>query len=387
MGRSTTEQFPPNHRRHRITFCITELDPGGAERQLVRLATGLDRTRYEVDVICLSKPGLLVEPLRSSGIPVTCLDARGRRDVAVVYRLWRRLRLTRPDLVQTFLFHANIAGRVAARLAGVPIVVSGIRVAERRHRWHLYLDRLTERLVNRHVCVSHDVARFSREVAGLSPEKLVVIPNGVDADFFASAKPADLSEFGFPANAEVILFVGRLDEQKDPLLALDTFQLLMTKYPTARLLIVGTGPLAAEVRRRADRMNGRVALGGYRSDVANLMKASRCLVLPSRWEGMPNVVLEAIAAGLPVVASAAEGVRELLSDPDTGTVVPNPNPASFSAAIEEAVFGGPEGDYKGRSTQIAETYTLTSEEAINAYSRLYQAMLESHSMANPGRSL
>ncbi|NQV23239.1 MAG: glycosyltransferase, partial [Rhodopirellula sp.] len=166
----------------RITFLITELDHGGAERALVRIATGLDRNLWEPQVVSLSDRGALAEPLEAVGIPVTSIGAGRVHSPIGLWRatigLSRCLKTQQPALLQTFLFHANIAGRLAAKRAGVPVVVSGIRVAEKRGRWRLAVDRMTDRFVDRHVCVSRSVADFSIRESGLPPSKVMVIPNG-----------------------------------------------------------------------------------------------------------------------------------------------------------------------------------------------------------------
>jgi glycosyltransferase involved in cell wall biosynthesis len=370
---------PPTPRARpprRITFCITELDPGGAERQLVRLATHLDRSLFEPQVVCLAEEGPLAVPLRDAGIPVTCLGARGLRDfAAVLFRLRRHFRQTRPDLVQTFLFHANVAGRIAARAAGVRVVVSGLRVAERR-RWHLRLDRLTDRLVDRHVCVSRAVAEYAAKAGGLPARKLVVIPNAVDVDSIAAAPPADLTEFGFPADAHTILFVGRLDEQKDPIRLIDAFRTISEKHPEARLLIVGQGPLESELRTRAARLGDRVHFAGRRGDVPSLLKAAACLALPSRWEGMPNVVLEAMAAGTPVVAGAAEGIGELLRDGAAGTIVHSCEASDFATALSGVLERPGAAAAQARLAQHIVITTFTTDAMVTEYRNLYLGLLE-----------
>jgi glycosyltransferase involved in cell wall biosynthesis len=369
------EPLPLRQRPYKIAFCITELDPGGAERQLVRLATGLDRTTFEPEVICLSGHGALVAPLADAGIPVTCLEARGRWDVMVLLRLWRHLRRTRPDLLQTFLFHANLAGRVAARLAGVPVVVSGIRVAERRQHWHVWLDRWTDWLVDRHVCVSGSVATFSHQSAGLPAKKLVVIPNGVEVEPFASAAPADLSEFGIPANAPVVLFVGRLEEQKNPELMVTSFRLLKERHPRAHLLVVGSGPLREQLREQSGDLADCVTFAGFRHDVPRLLKSAACLAVPSRWEGMANVVLEAMAAGTPVVAAHAEGVVELLGENRYGMVVYEPNAETFAAALAQVLDQPAVAAEKAHEAQEIVRTRFTSRVSIETYERLYRELL------------
>ena len=195
--------------------------------------------------------GKLADELEAAGIPVTCYDLSTWNLPLMLWRLRSALRNTRPAIVQTFLYHANILGRIAARdwLASAT-VVSGIRVAEKRSRFRLWLDRVTDRFVQRHVCVSQSVAKFSHEVGGLPLAKLDVVPNGVDVDRFAKAKPADLSQFGVPRDAFVVLSVGRLEEQKAPDMLLEAVSPLLPPNDNLHLLYVGNGPLESTLRDR-----------------------------------------------------------------------------------------------------------------------------------------
>ena len=186
----------------RIAFCITDLDDGGAERALVQLVAGLDRSRWEPRLFCLSGEGVLAEELSGADVPVTCLGAKSSRSLSVVFRLAFALRDFHPALLQTYLYHANMAGRIAGRIARVPVIVSGIRVAEQRSRLRLWLDCVTRGIVDHHVCVSEAVATFSRQRSRLSEDKITVISNGVDAELFANAEPIDLSEFGIPKESQ-----------------------------------------------------------------------------------------------------------------------------------------------------------------------------------------
>ena len=161
----------------------------------------------------------------------------------VARRLRRLLAAQKPQIVQTFLFHANIVGRIAARRAGVKAVVAGIRVAERAARWHLWLDRLTQRWVDRYVCVSRAVADFSAARAVLPPEKLVVIPNGIDLDKYPARQPADLAALGIAAGRRAVTFVGRLEPQKGVDWLIETAPRWLAKLPDCDLLLVGEGPL------------------------------------------------------------------------------------------------------------------------------------------------
>jgi glycosyltransferase involved in cell wall biosynthesis len=213
-----------------IALCITDLDPGGAERALVQVVTRLPRDLWAPVVYCLGPRGELVDDLEAAGVQTCCLNA-GRWDIFVVWRLAKLLKAQRPALVQTFLFHANLAGRLAAKLAGVPIVVSGIRVAERGKRWHVRLERWTRSLVAHHVCVSKAVAEFAKRELRLSDDDVSVIYNGIDLEAYASAPPADLTHFGIPRDAITLLFVGRLHPQKGLSLLLEAFEDVSAEHP------------------------------------------------------------------------------------------------------------------------------------------------------------
>ncbi|MHC4876147.1 MAG: glycosyltransferase [Planctomycetota bacterium] len=364
-----------------ICFLITELDIGGAERALVKIATGLPRERWKPSVICLSDRGPLAEPLEEAGIPVTCLGAgrvfspRGLWQATV--GLTRELRRQQPRVLQTFLFHANIAGRVAGWRAGVPRVLSGIRVADRRGCWRLALDRWTERLVDKHVCVSRGVADFCVRESGLSQDKVVVIPNGVDVDTYRSAEPADLSQFGIPSDAEVILAVGRLDPQKDPLTLLQAVHRVASDRPNLHLLFAGDGPLRSDTEAEARRLNieHRVHLAGWTPDVPRLLKSATLFVLASRWEGMPNVVLEAAAAGVPIIATETEGVREIIEPGRTGTLVKPGDVDGLAQGISTALAEQSLPQAMARTLQQEVTERFTWDSVIAEYDRLYESLV------------
>jgi glycosyltransferase involved in cell wall biosynthesis len=328
--------------RIRIALCITDLDAGGAERCLTELAVRMDRSRFSPVVYCLAarparEEASFLPTLTAAGVEVHCLGASGILQFPVVLRRLKRLfAAQKPDIVQTFLFHANVLGRIAARRAGVGRVVAGIRVAEHGVRWHLWLDRLTQGWVDRYVCVSQAVADFSASQAGLPPTKLVVIPNGIDLERYPASRPADLQSLGIAAGRRAIVFVGRLEPQKGLGWLLGTAPQWLTRLPECDLLLVGEGPLreSLEAAAQAAGIADRVHLVGWRPDVAEILAAADLLVLPSRWEGMPNVVLEAMASRRPVVASDVEGVRELLGPlADKQTVRHGDTPALVEAIV------------------------------------------------------
>jgi glycosyltransferase involved in cell wall biosynthesis len=302
----------------RLAFVITELEPGGAERCLVELATRIDRSRFSPLVISLAAAPAtdkqsLVARLKDAGIPTTFLGfQRGWDYFAAVRRLTEVLQTERIDLVQTFLFHANVVGTKAAVAAKVPHVFTGMRVADPR-KWRLIIERWATAQAKRFVCVSQNVAEAYRW-AGFDSEKLAVVPNGIELSRFETQPSNAANSLGLPAGRHAILFVGRLDKQK----GLDRFfhelPVIFRALPNHDLVLVGDGPLKSPLIRLASRLRiaDRVHFLGWQPDATPFISAADILILPSRWEGMPNVVLEAMAAGKPVVATQAEGTVELL---------------------------------------------------------------------------
>ena len=320
-----------------LALCITELDFGGAERCLTELALRIDRRRFAPIVYCLGprpayEAASCLPALEAGGVDVRCLGGQGIWQFPkVAIRLKRALAAQNPQIVQTFLFHANLLGRIVARRTHVKTVVSGIRVAERGSRWHLWLDRLTQGWVDRYVCVSRSVAEFSVSHEGLPPEKLVVIPNGIDVDAYPAPQPTDLAALGIPQNRRVVTFVGRLEPQKGVQWLIETASTWLAELPDCDLLLVGQGRLQGplEAACRTAGIVGRVHFAGWRTDVPGILAASDLLVLPSLWEGMPNVLLEAMASRRPAVASDVEGVRELLGPAASQQTVPYGDTQAF----------------------------------------------------------
>jgi glycosyltransferase involved in cell wall biosynthesis len=370
--------LPPDHSPTRIAFCITDLDAGGAERALVQIVTRLDRARFEPFVFCISGEGELARPLREAGIAVVCLGAKKRNGLSVVWRLSRLLAKLRPTILQTFLFHANIAGRLAGKAARVPLIVSGIRVAEKRGSLRLWVDRATDRMVSRHLCVSQDVAAFSAARGGLPIRKIQVIPNGVDASVFADAQPADLGQFGIPPGSRTVLFVGRLDPQKGPFVLMAAARELLPRHGDLQVLLVGDGPLGENLRKwiAKENFSDRIHLTGRRSDVPSLMRAAEIFVLPSLWEGLPNVVLEAMAAGIPVVASRVEGISDLVSDDQTGLVVPPNSAPDLVEAINRLLADPQHASQMGHRAQQIVRKEFAWGTVVESYSAFYADLLD-----------
>ncbi len=363
-----------------IAFCITGLQPGGAERALVQIVKRLNREKWAPVVYSLTGTGPLVDELQLAEIPTEILHAHSPRDARIIWRLARKFKAQKPVLLQTFLFHANLAGRIAARLSGIRHVVSGIRVSEKRKNSHLSLDRWTNGLVDLNVCVSQSVAQFSIQQGKLAESKVMVIPNGVDFELFNTAEAMDLRPWGIPSGAKVILFVGRLDPQKAPCDLLTAFSGFAEQASDFHLLFVGEGPLKSELEQQAQKLPcaSRIHFTGWLPQIPQLMKAASCLVLPSLWEGMPNVVLEAMASGLPVISTDVDGVSELIENGRQGVLVAQGSPAEIQQALLDLSNQPSVFHEMAKNAQITVKKEFTWDSIAQKYDQIYEKVLQQH---------
>ncbi|MFO0952930.1 MAG: glycosyltransferase [Isosphaeraceae bacterium] len=266
-------------------------------------------------------------------------------------------------------------------------MLGGLRVAERRQGWHLGLERLTQPLCAGAVCVSEGVRTFSRDVGGWPADRLAVIPNAVDPAPFDQAasqalpRPA-LGLADVPEDARLILYVGRLDAQKGLTTLLEALSRPSVTGPDWHLALAGDGPerdrLQAEAASRPG-LAGRVHWLGHRSDVPALLAASDLLILPSLWEGMPNAVLEAMAARRPVVATAVEGTTDLVVPGETGWLVPPGDADALESALTEALADLERLRQFGEAGRARVEAHFTPGQTVRAYERLWAGVLGFHS--------
>ena len=378
----------------RIALCITELRVGGAERVLVELAKRLDRSRFAPFVVSMKpRPDEcdhhFLDALADVNVPVDFANIASLHVLPIkIGKLRKIFKTIQPHICQSFLFHANIFSRIAARAAGVHVVISGIRVAEHEKKWHLRLDCLTQSLVDQYVCVSKGVAEHTTKQGGISQQKITVIPNGIDLAEYETAAKADLTPCGCCAGSRKVIAIGRLHQQKGIDWLLQTMPHWLEQRPDCELLIVGDGPKRVDLERVAAQLscNDRVRFLGQRRDVPQLLAAAELLLLPSRWEGMPNVVMQAMAAGLPVVATEVEGIDELLLQQSGDNFSESPQTCQFGdtnkfAAKINAILDRPDrGRQLGEYNREHIRQHFAIERMIESYERLWLSLCESKSI-------
>ncbi len=326
----------------KVLQLIPTLDRSGAEKQMVLLAKGLPRDRFAVEVAALTRLGPLKGELDEAGIPVTLIGKRSKVAPMALARLIRFLKGKRFDVVQTWIYAADTYGRVAARRAKVPVVVTcEMAVDMWKGRSERMVDRFLARWTDRVVGNSNAVVEFYRGV-GIPPEILTMIPSGIADEEPPLADPGEVrAGLNLPPDCPLILFAGRLAEQKSVDTLLAALDLLQHVRPDVRTLIVGEGPLRSRLEEmaRAFRLfeGKKVRFLGHRDDVPRLLAASDLLVLPSLYEGLPNVVLEAMRFRKPVVATAAPGTTEVVADGVTGLLVPLRDPVNLTRALRRVI--------------------------------------------------
>lgn len=365
----------------RIALVITELDVGGAEQSLVRLATGLDRERFSPVVYSLAPlpptgKDRLVQALRDSDIQVHSLRVRRwwqcRHAVAELTRL---LRQHEPQVVQSFLFHANMVGAWAAKRAHVPHWLLGVRVADPTW-WRGRIERWAAGHASGVVCVSQAVADHCRDRHGFPASKLIVIPNGIEGDMLSAAPPVNPSVLGIAPARKLLAFIGRLERQKDPRWLLEIAQHALRQLPDHELVIVGDGPLRPELERTAGTLpeSDRIRFLGWRADATNILAASQMLLLTSEHEGMPNVVLEAMALAKPVVATRAEGVTELLGAASDVQSAGWRDTSDYVAKLVAIARDPALCEQLAKSNQARVREHFSTGAMVAAYSRLYERL-------------
>jgi glycosyltransferase involved in cell wall biosynthesis len=319
--------------RRRVVFVINDLRRAGAETQLVRLATGLDRARYQASVVILKTQNDFADELRAAAVPLTALGRRSPWDVMVVHRLARALASARPHVVHSFLPFANLLTSIAAARAHVPCVILSQRAS-----YEATLTPLWRRAARwsharaSHVIVNSEAARREEIAAGFPPERIHYIPNGIDVTVAAAA--TDRAALGLPAGPLVVC-LAQLAPEKGHADLLAAWPVVAAKVSGATLALVGDGRLRGSLEAQAARLGvlASVRFLGFRHPAAPYLAAADIVVLPSRTEGMPNALLEAMALGKPVVATAVGGVRELIEEDLTGRLVAAADPAALAQAL------------------------------------------------------
>ena len=321
----------PSSFQRRLLLLITDLEIGGTPTVVRELAIRLrEPGRVEVEVACLSRWGPVADQLQAAGVNVTPLNARGIGSIPMtLFRLVRLIHRGQFDTVFSFLIHANLMAALASAFCPEVRFLQSIQTTQPNPKWHWWLQRLIHVAADAFVVTSPSVGRIAREWSDIPAERVIVIPNAVDVgsfDFIAAARRAPREPFQ-------IGFIGRLD----PVKRVEDLVASMEGVDPAKahLHIFGQGPDRPRIEDQIRRfgLNHQVTLHGAVPRPHEALALMDVLVLPSEAEGFGLVLIEAMAAGVPVVATRVAGICDVIEDGKTGVLVPVRSPQAIRNAV------------------------------------------------------
>ena len=372
--------------RPRLLQFITSFRIGGTEKQFVSLGRGLDAERFDLRIACLARSGELLQEFDGRGTPIAEYLIRSLYDMRSLgrrLRFARDLRRSRIDIVHSFGFYPNLFAVPAAWIAGAPVVLASIRdtgefwsPAQRR------AQRLVCGLADR-VLVNSRAVADSLAAEGYDRSRITIISNGVDLSRFDPERGRGLlrRELGIPPATPVVAVVARLNpiggmEIKGVGHFLEAAAILAGRFPDARFLVVGDGPARAGLERMARRLGPRrVVFTGFRRDVARILADVSVAVVPSLSDGLSNSLLEAMAAGVPVVATRVGGNPEAVEEGVTGFLVPPADSGSLARSVGLLLENAALRAQLGRAARrrIAERFSM--QQMIRSTEELYASLL------------
>jgi sugar transferase (PEP-CTERM/EpsH1 system associated) len=357
-----------------VAHVLTGLAVGGLEKVVLDLVRGREQSGFDACLLCLDRAGVLEREFAAAGVPVDVIGTRG----SVPQRIWRlrrRMRAMKPDVVHTHNPQAHLHGTWAARLAGVPAIVHTKHGRDQFPRPVLAaLGRIATAWASAFVAVSEDAARVAIDLEHVPPEKLLVFHNGIDVDRFSAGPPR-----GVPPSYRLVT-VGRLFPIKDQAMLLRAVKLAADRIPEIRLDIVGDGPSRQDLEalRAALGLESRVTFHGYREDVTSFLSAADAFVLSSISEGVSIALLEAMASGLPAIATDVGGNREVIVNGVTGLLTPAGSAEALADAIVRVESDPGLLERMGRASRqrVEEEFSLPG--VVARYEALYRRCLADH---------
>ena len=347
---------------------------------MAQLCCRLDPRVFAPTVCALTRGGLLEEDLRRAGIPVHVLCKRGRWDLGVLGRLTSLMRTLRPRIVHTWLPTSNLLGTLAATAARIPVRITSERASDvwKGRLWHC-ADRMLNPLIHRVITNAEAVRCHLLSQGAAADRKIVVIRNGLDiAAFDKAAESPPEAPLPDAGNRLTIGTVGRLEPQKGMRYLIEAFSLLPGDLPPANLWIIGAGPEEEALRKQValSGLESRITLLGFRRDIPAILRQLDLFALPSLWEGLPNVVLEAMAAECPVVATSVDGTPEAVEHGRTGLLVPPEDSSSLADAMARLLRDAMLRSEYGRAGRHRVARDFSMERMVNETSELYRHAIE-----------
>jgi glycosyltransferase involved in cell wall biosynthesis len=357
---------------------------GGIGNQLLLVLKQYPRSEFFPIVCSLRDKGVIGKEIEDLGIEVVCLNRDFKRGFywTIVKELYSLINRRNIQIVRTHEYRANLHGRLAALLARVPCIMASVHNVYNRRDQKLnrriinrYLGTFTDKVVAVSEEVKNEILRYDR----VPEHKIAVIHNGVDRERFINIDAQSIrSEFHIPLSAPVVGTVGRFFPQKGQKYLLDAIAQLRNKLPSIVVLMVGDGPLKDELENHAKNLGiqRNVMFTGIRRDIPALLAAMDVFVFPSLWEGFGNALIEAMAAGKPIVATDIPPVREIMNSEKLGIIVPPANPEAIATSLELLLSDKTFAQDLGNSAQEKAFSSFTIDNTVQRYRSLYKSILE-----------
>jgi len=376
--------------KRRVLHPITRLIIGGAQENTMLTADYLDKDRWQVDVISgvqTGKEGSIIDEVCKRNIPLFLEPTLVReihpiKDIIALFRLIRLIKKNKYDIVHTHSSKAGIIGRWAAWIAGVPVIIHTV------HGWghhdqqraivrnlYIWLERVTLRVTDQLIAVSgKNITKGLKDGIG-QKNVYSVIRSGIELERFGHPrvdKPTMRKQLGIPSDAIVIGTVTRLSPQKAPLDFVQASTILAQKLEKVYFVMVGDGPLHDAVVQiaKANHIDNQLIMTGLRRDIPELMNCFDVFILSSLWEGLPRVIPQAMATGLPVIATAIDGSAEIINDGVNGFLVPPARPDCIADAVLKVLYN-PDLTRKIKNGALQTVHEYSAKKMVEMIDTLY----------------
>ena len=316
----------------------------------------IDKTKIEPVVCCLNWKGAWAHEIEEKSIKIIALNKRGKFDINAFFKLVKIIKKGKFDIVNTHLWAADSIGRLAAIIAGAPIIVSTAQNVDIWKKWwHRLIDKLLSYKTNMIIAVSDAVKEYYHKKVGIPESKIVVIPNAIEIERFENAGDTNYlyTELDLTKNDFILSCVGRLTEQKGQKYLLESLKTLNGKYSNLKVLFIGEGEDKQKLVdiAKKNKLDKMVRFIGQRKDIPQILDLSNGVILPSLYEGLPVCILEAMAAEKPIIATDVGGTNKLIKNKETGLLIPPCDINVLSSAIKELIDLGDNANTLGKKAK------------------------------------
>jgi len=365
----------------KVIHLVEDLKIGGAERVIADIAEGLDSQKFDVTVWCVARGGEIADELNEKGIKVKILGIISYYNPLNILKLARLLRKAKPDIVHIHGYFASVIGRIAAKIAGILILINHVHSTYWDYKKrNILMERFLSLFTHKIICCSKAVKDFVRGLERIKPAKILVIYNGVDEDRLSTFKNASSvkAQFGIDSGDSVVGTVSSLTPHKGHKYLFQAAPMILDVLPTTKFLIVGDGILREKLEEQIKNLDlgSSVIFTGTRKNIPDLLSAMDIFVLPScSREGLGISIIEAMAAEKPVVATDIGGIPEVVKNGETGLLVLPRNPEALAQAIIELLRNPKKANTMGKKGRIRFKEKFTNKRMLSEVENLYVALI------------